>query len=328
MPVIKSTSGVYRSLLAVALAGWLLPAPVQAQSSSCSATITPIAYGTADVLLNQPVDTTGTLQITCTGLAGETVRVCANLGRATPAPGPSSRRMADGSGNVLNHELYSDPARTQVWGSWEGGGYASGGVQIDLPIGASGTATTTRTIYGRVLAGQQTAPPGTYTQTLQGAEHSFSDRKVSGGTGNCPVGPRTLYAGTPVSATVPTICHVTAATLNFGTLGLIQTNVDAPSTIGVQCSDALPYTVALDGGQAGTTDPTQRKMSKASEQVTYGLYRDTTRTLPWGSTAGTDTVSGVGNTTVQSLAVYGRIPPQTTPSPGLYTDLVVVTVSY
>jgi spore coat protein U-like protein len=90
----------------------------------------------------------------------------------------------------------------------------------------------------------------------------------------------------------------------------------------------LPYTAALDGGQAGAADPTQRKMSKASEQVTYGLYRDAARTLPWGSTAGTNTVSGAGDTTVQNLAVYGRIPAQPTPSPGLYTDTVVVTVSY
>ena len=328
MPLINLTRPVGWTLLAVATAGCLLPAPAQAVSSSCNATITSIAYGTADVLLNQPVDTTATLQITCAGLPGETVRFCANLGRETPTPGPSSRRMADGSGNVLSHELYADAARTQVWGSWEGSGYGPGGVQIDLPIGPSGTATTSRTIYGRVLTGQQTVAPGIYTQTLQGAEHSFSDRKLSEGAGTCPTGPRTLYAETWVTATVPTTCHVTAATLTFGTLGLIETTVDAPSTIGVQCSNALPYTVSLDGGQTGAIDPTQRKMSKGSEQITYGLYRDAARTLPWGSTTGTNTASGAGNANVQDLWVYGRIPAQTTPPPGLYTDTVVVIVSY
>jgi hypothetical protein len=45
------------------------------------------------------------------------------------------------------------------------------------------------------------------------------------------------------------------------------------------------------------------------------VERDAARSLPWGGTAGTNTVSGVGNTTVQSLAVCGRIPAQTTPSP-------------
>jgi spore coat protein U-like protein len=327
MPLIPRTRPLCRALLAGAIAAWLLPAPARAAQPSCSATITSIAYGTADVLLNQPVDTTATLQITCDGGNNDTARVCLNLGRMTPTPGASSRRMTDGT-NDLNHELYSDPARTQVWGSWAGAGYASGGVQIDIPLGPTGTATVTRTIYGRVLAGQQTTPPGTYTQTLQGAEHSFSDDKLNGGAGNCPFGPYTQYADTPISATLPTTCYVTAATLNFGTVGLIQTNVDAPGAVGVQCSNALPYTVALDGGQAAATDPTQRKMSKGSEQVTYGLYRDAARSLPWGSTVGTNTVTGVGDTTVQGLAVYGRIPAQTTPSPGLYADTVVVTVSY
>ena len=328
MPLIHMVRALCWVHLAVALSAWLLPRPAQAAQPSCSATITPIAYGSVDVLLNQPVDTTATLQITCTGGNNDTARVCANLGRMTPTAGASSRRMTDSGGNYLNHELYSDPARTQVWGSWAGAGYASGGVEIDIPLGPTGTATATRTIYGRVLAGQQTAPPGSYMQSLQGAEHSFSADKVNGGVGNCPFGPYTQYANTPVSASVPTSCYVTAATLNFGSVGLIGTNVDAPSTIGVQCSNSLPYTVALDGGQTGATDPTRRKMSKGSEQVTYGLYRDATRSLPWGSTAGTDTVSGIGDTTVQGLAVYGRISTQTTPSPGLYADTVVVMVSY
>jgi spore coat protein U-like protein len=76
--------------------------------------------------------------------------------------------------------------------------------------------------------------------------------------------------------------------------------------------------MALDGGQTGATDPTQRKMSKGTERVTYGLYRDAARSLPWGSTSGTNTASGSGNAAVQNLTVYGRIPAQTTPSPGLY----------
>jgi spore coat protein U-like protein len=324
MPLID----MIRPLRWALLAACLLPAPAYATQPSCSATITSIAYGTVDVLLNQSVDATGTLQITCDGGANDTARVCLNLGRATPAPGGSSRRMTDGGGNYLNHELYSDPARTQVWGSWAGAGYGSGGREIDIPLGPTGRATVTRTIYGRVLAGQQAVPPGSYTQTLQGAEHSLSADKLNGGVGSCPFGPYTQFAATPVTATVPAMCYVTTATVNFGTVGLLGSNVDAPGTIGVQCSISQPYTVALDGGQTGAIDPTQRKMSKGSEQIVYGLYRDSARSLPWGSTAGTNTVSGVGNTTVQSLAVYGRIPAQTTPSPGLYADAVVVTVSY
>jgi len=61
----------------------------------------------------------------------------------------------------------------------------------------------------------------------------------------------------------------------------------------------------------------------------YGLYKDIDRTQPWGdaSTPGS-TVSGTGSGANQTLTVYGRVPPQTTPSAGVYADTVVVTVTY
>lgn len=63
--------------------------------------------------------------------------------------------------------------------------------------------------------------------------------------------------------------------------------------------------------------------------MTYGLYKDAARSQPWGdATTPGSTVAGAGNGLVQQLTVYGRVPPQTTPSPGTYTDTVVVTLTY
>jgi spore coat protein U-like protein len=94
------------------------------------------------------------------------------------------------------------------------------------------------------------------------------------------------------------------------------------------CTNGTAYQVGLDGGLSSATDPTQRKMTKGSEFVLYGLYRDAARTLPFGSTIGTNTVAGAGTGLTQSVPVYGRIGAQSTPSPGTYTDTVVVTVTY
>ncbi len=70
-------------------------------------------------------------------------------------------------------------------------------------------------------------------------------------------------------------------------------------------------------------------MSKGAETVTYGLYKDTDRAQPWGDAATPgSTVAGTGNGATQTLTVYGRVPPQATPSAGVYTDTVVVTVTY
>jgi hypothetical protein len=50
-------------LLTLATAACPLLATAQADPVSCSASITSIAYGTADVLLDQAIDTTSTLDI-------------------------------------------------------------------------------------------------------------------------------------------------------------------------------------------------------------------------------------------------------------------------
>ena len=72
-----------------------------------------------------------------------------------------------------------------------------------------------------------------------------------------------------------------------------------------------------------------RDRSKAGETVTYGLYKDNARSQVWGDAATPgSTVAGTGSGAVQNLTVYGRVPAQTTPSAGLYTDTVVVTVTY
>jgi len=71
-----------------------------------------------------------------------------------------------------------------------------------------------------------------------------------------------------------------------------------------------------------------RIMTLSFENVTYGLYRDSARTLPWGDIIGTDTAAGTGTCSSQALAVYGRVPTQSTPTPGTYTDTIIVTVTF
>jgi spore coat protein U-like protein len=69
-------------------------------------------------------------------------------------------------------------------------------------------------------------------------------------------------------------------------------------------------------------------MKVGTEVINYSLYSDSGRTTNWGNTVGTDTVAATGNGSAQAYTVYGRIPPQTTPAPGTYTDTITVTVTY
>lgn len=120
---------------------------------------------------------------------------------------------------------------------------------------------------------------------------------------------------------------VSASDLNFGNTGVLSANIDSTSTISVQCTTSTPYTIGLNQGVNGGS-VTTRQMAGSGGLINYSLFRDSGRTQNWGSTAGTDTVAGVGNGAAQNYTVYGRVPAQTTPAPALYTDTITVTVTY
>ncbi|WP_184709175.1 spore coat U domain-containing protein [Rhizobium lusitanum] len=133
-----------------------------------------------------------------------------------------------------------------------------------------------------------------------------------------------------VTITIQAQCLVqTAGTLNFGTNGVITSNIDQTSTIGIQCTSGATYNVGLSAGAgAGATTAVRVMTGPGAATINYGLYRDSARSQSWGVTIGTDTETGTGNGSVQNYTVYGRVPPQTTPAAGTYTDTVAITVTY
>jgi spore coat protein U-like protein len=132
-----------------------------------------------------------------------------------------------------------------------------------------------------------------------------------------------------VSVTLAATCTINSASaLTFPNSGVLATNVDQSSTIQVTCTTSTPYTIGLDAGTGTGATVAVRKLTGGGSTVNYTLYSDSSHTTVWGNTPPTDTVAGTGNGTSQSFTVFGRIPPQTTPAPGTYTDTITVTVSY
>lgn len=133
-----------------------------------------------------------------------------------------------------------------------------------------------------------------------------------------------------VRITIQAECKIESADdLDFGTWGVMDANIDQTTTISVQCTNSTPYTIGLSAGAgAGATVAVREMTGPAAAIVNYTLYSDSARTQVWGVTVGTDTVAGTGDGSAQPLTVYGRVPPQTTPAAGVYTDTVAITVTY
>lgn len=310
--------------LAATLLFWGLSS-LAATAQTCTVTATGLTFNPVDVLLGSSVDTTGTVSVQCTGAKNTTVRVCLNIGYPNGAS-PGGNRIAISGTDQLAFQLYTDAARTNIWGSYLAGGPV--GVSLNVSIKGSGSSSTVnQTVYGRVFGSQSTAGFGTFAALFSGTNAHFAAQYALGADCTTMTGGSNQFPFT-VSAIVPAKCSVSNATLDFGARPVLSSNVDASTNLSVSCSRSLPYSVALNGGLTGATDPTQRAMSKVSERVYYGLYRDAARSQAWGSTTNVNTYSGTGTGVAQSVPVYGRVPPQTTPSPGTYTDTVVVTLTY
>jgi len=132
-----------------------------------------------------------------------------------------------------------------------------------------------------------------------------------------------------VQMTVTATCTVNSATtLNFGTQGVLSTNVDQTSTIQVTCTNTTPYNIGFNAGTGTGATVATRKMTSGANTVNYTIYSNSTRTTVWGNTVGTDTVAATGNGSAQSYTVYGRVPSQAAPAPGTYTDTITITVTY
>ncbi|KAB1082377.1 spore coat U domain-containing protein [Neorhizobium galegae] len=133
-----------------------------------------------------------------------------------------------------------------------------------------------------------------------------------------------------VQMTINGQCVINSASnIDFGANGVINTNVDATGTIIVQCTSGTAYNIGLNAGTGTGATVAQRRMTgPGAAVINYSLFRDSGHLTLWGNTIGTDTQTGSGNGAAQSLTVYGRVAPQTTPAPGSYADTVTVTLTY
>jgi len=145
--------------------------------------------------------------------------------------------------------------------------------------------------------------------------------------------PTLLWAATKtatfnVTAQIIADCTITVSNLDFGNVPLLTATVSGQTNISVTCTNGSGYNVGLDAGNAAGSTITNRIMKSGANSLQYKLCSDSARTVNWGNTVGTDTVAGTGNSTAQTLPIYGLLPVQTTPPVGAYTSMVTATITF
>jgi spore coat protein U-like protein len=308
----------------------LAAAALPARAQSCSFSTPGITFGTVDLTPGIAYSAASNLTVSCSGTPGETVRVCPNINAGTGGSDASGdvRYMLNGA-DRLQFNLFSNSSYTQVWGS-DAWGLPPAPPTIDVTLNGSGNGALNRPLRGRIFSGQQSVPNGAYSSVFAGAETRFNYAYSS--SGNCAAISSLNLNQTEVpfsvTATAGGSCAVSATELDFGSTTFLDSNMDADNTISVRCPPGTGYTIGLDGGLSGASDPTARQLDSGTNTITYGIYRDAARTQPWGTTIGGNTIPGTGSGNFQDYTAYGRIPQQTTPPPGVFADTIVVTVTY
>ena len=133
-----------------------------------------------------------------------------------------------------------------------------------------------------------------------------------------------------VTATVLKFCTVVATPMAFGNY-TSSTVSETTSTITVTCTNGTTYDIGLGAGAAAGATVTTRQMSGTTvttARLNYFLYSDTGRTVNWGNTVGTDTVSLTAGAVPIISTVYGRVPASQFVAPDAYLDTIAVTVTY
>lgn len=131
----------------------------------------------------------------------------------------------------------------------------------------------------------------------------------------------------PVTATALSFCSVVALPLAFGNYAA-GTSLQGSTTLTVACTPGTSYSIGLDAGTGPSASESSRKLASLTNGVlNYSLTKDAGLSQNWGNSGG-DAKSDVGTGLPQIHTVYASIPAGQFSDPGLYSDVVTVTVNY
>lgn len=131
-----------------------------------------------------------------------------------------------------------------------------------------------------------------------------------------------------VSVTIPKSCTLATSTFAFGAYtGVV---INATTTLTVTCTSTTTYQIGANLGLYSAYVGAYAKYMNgpSSNRLRYHIYTDATRSVEWGTTPGTDEVTGTGTGAAQTITVYGTIGAGNYGIPGAYSDTVTFEITF
>lgn len=245
---------------------------------------------------------------------------------ATLQPSVTGLTLKNGV-NAIPYQIYSNAGMSTPYS----GGLVAvnlNGANLLTVLGSGGGSNVP--IYIVTTPGAN-IPAGTYTDTLQ-VTWTYANicEGILGLGGICVGFPNngTVTRSVVVTLTVTNDCTITAPPVNFGSAPLVSGFPTVSQNISLLCSKNMTYTVGLSPGNHFASG--RRQMASGSNRLAYDIYKaDST---VWGSSVATSRANGPApsdGSTVQTIPYTARIyQDQATPAAAVYTDSVVVDVSF
>jgi spore coat protein U-like protein len=142
--------GLHGRLRAAIVATALIAGGARAAPTCKGLSTSPVAFGSYNPVSATPTDSVGTISYFCPGALSPVISISAG------GAGSFSPRGMVGA-DVLGYNLYTDAARTVVWGDGTSGTVTAPGVVSTNPATAN--------IYGRIFP-LQNVSAGSYSDTL------------------------------------------------------------------------------------------------------------------------------------------------------------------
>jgi spore coat protein U-like protein len=147
-------------IILLTLPFFLLILKVEIAISGCTINTSPIRFGNYDSFSSTPSDTAGTITINC---SSEVVKATLTLSQSSTSGSFNPRQMkCSGGADLLNYNIYTDVARTIIFGNGTGG---TTDIGLKRPTGKPEPWSQIISIYGRIPPGQNVSV-GNYSDAL------------------------------------------------------------------------------------------------------------------------------------------------------------------